>query len=467
MYNKNCDKTNVKTGVNMSIVNRLEKIPVCSFHYRLLFITGLGWMFDAMDTGIIAFVLPTLAKVWGLTTAQMGYIGSIGLVGMAIGAVMAGEFADRFGRKKMFAATLVIYSLATGLCSIAWNFESLLAFRFLVGFGLGGQLPVAVTLVTEFSPPNVRGKFIVLLESFWGVGWLVAALISYLVIPKFGWHVAFIIGALPALYVFYIWKTVPESVRYLLNKGEDQEAEKIVLAMEAAAGIESVPFARETKAEKPAQVKVSFSEILTSAYLKRTIMLWCLWFGIVYSYYGIFTWLPSLMVAQGFTEIKTFEYVIIMTLAQLPGYFAAAYLVDRIGRKATLVSFLTGCAICAYFFGQGGSTAVVLTWGSLMSFFNLGAWGVVYTYTPELYPTRVRALGSGWAAAIGRIGGILAPTIVGVMLGSKQGFQDIFLMFTGVMLGVALIVAVLGPETKGKPLDEISAGNDKLEFSNR
>jgi putative MFS transporter len=196
-------------------------------------------------------------------------------------------------------------------------------------------------------------------------------------------------------------------------------------------------------------------------------MLWCLWFGIVYSYYGIFTWLPSLMVTQGFTEIKTFEYVIIMTLAQLPGYFAAAYLVDRIGRKATLVSFLTACAICAYFFGQGGSAAVVLTWGSLMSFFNLGAWGVVYTYTPEMYPTRVRALGSGWAAAIGRIGGILAPTIVGVMLGSKQGFQDIFLMFTGVMLGVALIVAVLGPETKGKTLDEISAGNDKLEFSNR
>ncbi|WP_110953521.1 MFS transporter [Anaerosinus massiliensis] len=451
----------------MDMIRRLEKIPVCAFHYRLLCITGLGWMFDAMDTGIIAFVLPTLAKAWGLTTAQMGYIGSIGLVGMALGAVLAGEFADRFGRKKMFAATLVIYSVATGLCSIAWNFEMLLIFRFLVGFGLGGQLPVAVTLVTEFSPPAKRGKFIVLLESFWGVGWLVAALISYLVIPRFGWHVAFIIGALPALYVFYIWRAVPESVRYLLNKGKIEEAGKIILEIEASAGLKSAPFTKEKQEDKIVAAKVSFQEILTTAYRKRTLMLWCLWFGIVYSYYGIFTWLPSLMVTQGFTEIKTFEYVLLMTLAQLPGYFAAAYLVDRIGRKGTLVSFLSCCAICAYFFGRGESTSAILIWGSLMSFFNLGAWGVVYTYTPEMYPTRIRALGSGWAAAIGRIGGILAPTIVGVMLGVQQGFKDIFLMFTSVMLAVAVIVAILGPETKGKPLDEISEEEDKPEFSIR
>ena len=168
----------------MDILTRLEKIPVGKFHYRLLMITGLGWMFDAMDTGIIAFVLPVLIKTWGLTTAQVGYIGSVGLVGMALGAVLAGSIADRFGRKKVFAATLVIYSVATGFCGLAWSFESLLVFRFLVGFGLGGQLPVAVTLVTEYAPPAERGRFIVLLESFWGVGWLLAAIIAYLIISN-------------------------------------------------------------------------------------------------------------------------------------------------------------------------------------------------------------------------------------------------------------------------------------------
>jgi MFS transporter, putative metabolite:H+ symporter len=441
----------------MNLVNRLEMIPAGKFHYQLLFITGLGWMFDAMDTGLIAFILPLLAKAWNLTTAQMGLIGSMGLVGMAVGAVFAGELADRFGRKHMFMATLVLYSVATGLCGIAWSFESLLFFRFFVGFGLGGQLPVAVTLVTEFSPTAVRGKFIVLLESFWGVGWLVAALVSYLVIPHFGWKFAFILGAVPALYVFYIFHWIPESVRYLLNKGRVEEAEKIVRRIEASCNMPS-PEAGSIQLELETEPigKVSFKELLTPAFIKHTLMLWGLWFGIVYSYYGIFTWLPSLMVTNGFTEIRSFEYVIVMTIAQLPGYAAAAYCVEKFGRKATLVSFLICCAICAYFFGQSTSSTAILSWGCGMSFFNLGAWGVVYSYTPELYPTRIRALGSGWAAAIGRIGGVLAPTIVGIMLAGQSDFNSIFVMFTVVMVGAAFLVSVLGKETKGVRLDEIS-----------
>lgn len=438
----------------MDIIARLEKIPVGKFHYRLLVITGLGWMFDAMDTGIIAFVLPVLIKTWGLSTAQVGYIGSIGLVGMALGAVLAGSAADRFGRKNIFAGTLVIYSVATGLCGLAWSFESLLVFRFLVGFGLGGQLPVAVTLVSEYAPPTARGRFIVLLESFWGLGWLVAAVIAYLIIPRYGWNIAFLMGALPALYVFKIWRSVPESVHYLLGKGRIQEAHELVRQMEESAGITPGETMLAPTVEKVKQA--TLADIWTPQFAKRTIMLWILWFGIVYSYYGIFTWLPSLMVGQGYSVIKTFEYVLIMTLAQLPGYFAAAYLVDRIGRKGTLAGFLAASAICAYFFGQGGSSSTVLFWGSFMSFFNLGAWGVVYTYTPELYPTRMRALASGWAAAIGRTGGILAPTVVGYMIAGDGGFNKVFMMFASVMLVVAAVVWIIGEETKGKSLKEIS-----------
>jgi putative MFS transporter len=438
----------------MDIVARLERIPVNSFHYKLLVITGLGWMFDAMDTGIIAFVLPALAKTWQLSAAQMGYIGSVGLMGMAVGAVLAGSFADRFGRKKMFATTLVVYSIATGLCGLAWNYESLLIFRFFVGFGLGGQLPVAVTLITEYSPPGERGRFIVLLESFWGLGWLFAALIAYLLIPHYGWQIGFFIGAVPALYVFYIWRTIPESARYLIAKGKIEQAHDIVVSMEKSAGLEpvnSIIVPTDCRVER-----TTFGDIWAPKFFKRTLMLWLIWFGIVYSYYGIFTWLPSLMIGQGYTILKSFEYVLIMTIAQLPGYFTAAYLVDKIGRKATLASFLGACAVCAYFFGAGGTPAEVLVWGSLMSFFNLGAWGVVYTYTPELYPTRIRALGSGWAAAIGRIGGILAPTVVGYMISAEGGFMHVFGMFTLVLLAVSAIIWVMGEETKGKSLDEIS-----------
>jgi putative MFS transporter len=439
----------------MDIVARLERIPVSSFHYKLLIITGLGWMFDAMDTGIIAFVLPALAKTWQLSQAQMGFIGSMGLIGMALGAVLAGTVADKIGRKKMFAATLVVYSIATGLCGLAWSYESLLVFRFLVGFGLGGQLPVAVTLVTEYSPPGERGRFIVLLESFWGVGWLAAALIAYLLIPHFGWQIGFFIGAAPALYVFYIWRTIPESVRYLLSQGNIEAAHAIVSGIEQNAGIE--PAADMIAPKNATCERTGFRDIWIPKFFKRTLMLWLIWFGIVYSYYGIFTWLPSLMIGQGYTILKSFEFVLIMTIAQLPGYFAAAYLVDRIGRKATLAGFLGACAVCAYFFGMAGSPAAVLIWGCLMSFFNLGAWGVIYTYTPELYPTKIRALGSGWAAAIGRIGGILAPTIVGYMITGPNGFTRVFGMFTAVLLVVAAIIWIMGEETKGKSLDEINS----------
>ena len=444
----------------MSVTKRLENLPVSKFHYILLITAGLGWMFDSMDTGIISFVLPVLMKTWNLSTEQVGYIGSIGLVGMALGAVLGGSIADIVGRKKVFAFTLVMYSLATGLCGLSWSYGSLLFFRFLVGFGLGGQLPVAVTLVSEFSPAKHRGKFLVLLESFWAAGWLIAALISYVVIPRFGWQVAFFIGALPALYIFYLWKAIPESPRYLESKGRHAEAEATVARVEAQCGVKYTGKAeKEEVASTPAApaAKMSVLDLFKGSLLRRTIFLWIMWFGVVFSYYGIFTWLPSLLALKGFALTKSFSYVMAMTLAQVPGYFSAAYFVDKIGRKPTMTIYILGTAVCAYFFGQGDTAATILTFGCLMSFFNLGAWGIIYTYTPEMYPTRARATGTGWAAGFGRIGGILAPIVVGSMIGKWHlPTTSVFVMFTGVLVIVALDVLILGEETKGKSLDDIT-----------
>lgn len=436
------------------LLQRLEALPIGRFHYELLAITGLGWLFDAMDTGLIAFVLPVLAKDWGLTTSQMGAIGSIGLVGMAIGAVLAGTIADRLGRKTVFSMTVLLYSIATGLCALSWNYESLLVFRFFVGFGLGGELPVAATLMAEYAPTNLRGRFIVLLESFWGVGWLVAACISYLLIPIYGWQWAFIIGTIPALYVFLIRLKMPESVRYLLAKGRIEEAEKIVVQLEKALNVTPPKVAVAEIAETD-QLKPSIKALWSKTYATRTIMLWLVWFGIVFSYYGIFTWLPSLVYQQGFTFVKTFEYILIMTLAQLPGYFCAAWLVDKIGRKYTLSLFLLMSGAASYFFGQAGTVATIVWWGCVMSFFNLGAWGVIYTYTPELYPTSMRAFGSGWAAGVGRIGGMTAPILVGYLLENGTNIKGIFLMFATVFVLIAVVVMKLGVETKQKNLEDI------------
>lgn len=437
----------------MDLVSRVQRLPVGKFHYTLLWVIGLGWMFDAMDTGLISFILTKMATEWSLSPTEKGWVVSIGFVGMAIGAVCSGALADRWGRRNVFAVTLVTYSIATALCAFAPNLTWLLVFRFIVGLGLGGQLPVAVTLVSEYIPAQVRGRFIVLLESFWGLGWLVAALVSYFVIPSYGWHIAFLIGGLPALYVFMILKKVPESVPYLINRGRIEEAHALVQKLERECGVEVI----QQIEVKPVAAKqsVSFSQLWSNPFAKRTLMLWLIWFGIVYSYYGIFTWLPSLLVKQGYSIVQSFEYVLVMILAQLPGYIAAAWLVEKLGRKWTLAGFIGFCALSAYFFGQANTVTLIMFWGCLMSFFNLGAWGVLYTYTPEQYPTNIRAFGSGWASAIGRMGGIVAPLVVTQMMVQSNGFNHVFMMFTAVLLAVALVILVLGEETKGKTLESI------------
>lgn len=437
------------------VLERLEALPLGRFHYKLLLVTGLGWLFDSMDTGLIAFILPVLAKEWGLAPGQMGLIGSIGLIGMALGAVVSGTIADRIGRKKVFTITVLLYSIASAFCALSWNYQSLLVFRFLVGFGLGGELPVAATLVSEYAPSRVRGRFIVLLESFWGLGWIAAACIAYFFIPLYGWRMAFLIGALPALYVCLIRMHMPESVRYLLAHGRVGEARQIVVSLERQLHVPVAPFVSE-KETVPVVAKASFRELWKKPFASRTIMLWLVWFGINFSYYGIFMWLPSLVFQQGFTVVKTFEYVLIMTLAQLPGYYCAAWLVDKIGRKYTLSAFLLFSGVASYFFGHASTVAALMMWGSVMSFFNLGAWGVLYTYTPEQYPTAIRALGSGWAAGFGRFGGMAAPMMVGALLARSFGFASVFYMFALVFAAVAVIVMSLGVESKQKDLESIS-----------
>jgi putative MFS transporter len=440
--------------VSDSISRRLDDLPLGGFHRRLLVVSGLGWMFDALDVGLIGFVLAALVGEWKLHPQQVGLISSAGFAGMFAGALIAGLLADRFGRKPLFQATMLVYSLATGLCALAGGLASLLGLRFLVGLGLGGELPVASTLVSELSPARRRGLMIVLLESFWAYGWVIAALIGYLVIPRFGWRVAFLIGALPALYVLLLRRGIPESPRFLAGRGRREEAERVVRQVEGVRR-EATAKSRAKSSEPPAE-RGRWRELFSRPYIRRTVMLWVLWFGIVFSYYGIFTWLPSILRAR-FPLVTSFEYTLIITLAQIPGYFSAAFLVERWGRKITLTVYLLACAVGAYLFRQAGSPAMILLWGSVISFFNLGAWGVVYTYTPELYPTGIRGSGAGSAAAFGRIGGIIGPYLVGLLLPTwGAGIGAIFAMFAAVFLVIAAVVFILGEETRGASLEKIA-----------
>jgi putative MFS transporter len=450
-----------KTDVH---ITQLDRLPLSPFHRRLLIVSGVGWMFDAMDILIVGSVVATVAGIWKLSPQVSGLIISANLFGMFVGAALAGTLADRFGRKGVFQVTLLAYSILTGLSALAWNAASLAGIRFLAGIGMGGELPVASTLVSEFAPAKRRGFLLVMLESFWAYGSVLAALIGYLFIPAFGWQAAFLIGAVPALYVFVLRRAIPESPRYLLSQGRVAEAEAVLQQMTVT---DEVPERQARSAagtlvgDRPA-ARVGIADLFAPGLARRTIMLWILWFAMIFSYYGIFTWLPSLLRGKGFTLQQAFLLNLIISIFQIPGYFSAAYLVERWGRKSTLVTFLLLNAVAAFFFaeqslGAGPDVVQTLLWGGLMAFFNLGAWGIVYTYTPELYPTRVRGTGTGLAAAVGRLSGVLGPYAVGMMLAAYAGSQfAVFITFTVILIIGGLTVLILGEETKGRTLEEIS-----------
>ena len=385
---------------------------------KLLSIAGLGWMFDAMDVGMLSFIIAALKIDWDLTPQQMGWIGSVNSIGMAIGALLFGIWADRIGRKKIFIITLLIFSIASGISALTTTLSVFLIFRFFIGMGLGGELPVASTLVSEIVPAKDRGRIIVLLESFWAFGWLLASLISYFIIPSFGWRMALIISALPAFYALYLRLKLPDSPAFSAKKTEKRT------------------------------VFQNMKEVWSKEYARSTFVLWVLWFTVVFSYYGMFLWLPSVMVMKGFSMIQSFEYVLIMTLAQLPGYYSAAWLIERMGRKFVLVTYLLGTAASALVFGAAESTTILIVSGILLSFFNLGAWGALYAYSPEQYPAVIRGTGSGMAAAIGRVGGILGPLLVGSLVSAGYSIAYIFTIFCiSIVIGV-IAVAFFGKETR-------------------
>ena len=448
----------------MRVADRLDRLPLTRFHYRLLLLSGLGWLFDSMDGGLMSFVLARLKTEWRLGPDQIAIAGSAGIAGMLLGGAIAGSLADRFGRKAVFQATLLIFTLATGLCSLAQGLVALVLLRFLVGLGLGGELPVAAALVSEFAPAKHRGRLVVLLESFWAFGWAAAAIIAEILARRaqltgqpFPWRAAFLIGALPALYVFVLRRALPESPRYLASRGKLERAEAVLQTIERSAGIAPGPALSPEAGAVPAARRARLRDLFAPRLARRTVMLWLLWFTMAYSYYGIFTWLPTLLAGQGLPLATSFKFTLIITLAQIPGYFTAAYFVEKIGRKATLVPFMLLCAVGSYFFGGARSEHDLILWGCLLSFFNLGAWGVTYGYTPELYPTWLRGTGTGFAAAFGRIGGILAPLAVGRLMGVwGGGFAAVFVMFAAVLAAGSVSVVLLGEETRGRTLEQIS-----------
>ncbi|TQK19606.1 putative MFS transporter [Microbacterium sp. SLBN-154] len=442
-----------------SVSDRLDGLPFTRRHLRILTGSGVGWALDAMDVGLISFVIAVLAQQWILSGTETSLIASAGFLGMAVGASLGGLLADRIGRRSVFAVTLLVYGLATGASALVGGVAALLVLRFIVGLGLGAELPVASTYVSELAPAKIRGRVIVVLEAFWAVGWTAAALIGYFVIPasENGWRWAFALGALPAAYALVVRWGLPESARWLERRGRAGDAETVVRSFEASPALfrrGGTPVAppAATGTVEGSRVRAGIAALWSPEFRLRTACLWLVWFCVNFSYYGAFIWIPSILVAQGYDLVRSFGFTLIITLAQLPGYAAAAWLIEVWGRRVTLSVFLVGSAVAAVLFGTATSEAAVIATGMALSFFNLGAWGALYAITPETYPTSVRATGAGWAAGVGRIASIIAPLAVPPLL-ALGGAPVLFVVFAA-FFAVAAAGAWGLSDRRGRALDD-------------
>ncbi|HWV49882.1 MAG TPA: MFS transporter [Microbacterium sp.] len=439
-----------------SLAGRLDDLPFTRRHLKVLTGSGIGWALDAMDVGLISFIIAVLAQQWDLSKTETGWIASVGFIGMAIGASVGGLLADRLGRRQVFALTLLIYGIATGASALVGGVAALLVLRFFVGLGLGAELPVASTYVSEFAPSRIRGRLIVILEAFWAVGWTAAALIGYFVIPASadGWRWAFALGAVPAVYAIVVRWGLPESPRWLASRGRIAEAERIVSAFETDAGVITGPASRKEPPSRALAVttRARLATLWNAEFRVRTICIWLVWFCVNFAYYGAFIWIPSILVDAGYDLVRSFGFTLLITLAQLPGYAVAAWLIEVWGRRLTLSVFLAGSAVSAVLFGTATGEVSIVATGMALSFFNLGAWGALYAVTPEIYPTSLRGTGTGWAAGVGRIASIIAPLLVPVLL-VAGGAPLLFIVFAVVFVVAA--VAVWGlVDRRGKALDD-------------
>ncbi|MEV0598453.1 MFS transporter [Streptomyces sp. NPDC050315] len=451
----------------MNHIARLERLPLSRTHRKLLVVGGLGYTFDGADAAIIAFILPMVAEKWALSTGQISLLASALLIGFLFGAFTAGALGDKLGRKKVMLGSLVVYTSMTLVAAFSPNYWVLFVFRVLAGAGIGAESAIIAPYLSEFVPGRYRGRFIGAVAGFFSFGYVLSAVIGRYVISPFdeGWRYAQIILALPILVVIWWRRSMPESPRYLLAKGRTGEAEAVVSQMEESVVKETGrplppmgPATAGASATSPlahASMGKKLAVLWSAPFARRTVVAWVMWFCLTFAYYGFFTMMPKLLADSGMTVVKSFSFVLYIYLAQIPGYFSAAWLSEYIDRKRCIALYLSGATLAALGMALSHSEGAVIGFGAALSLFMNGVYALLYTYTPETYPTEIRATGQGTASAFGRLGGIVAPFAF-TAAAAQGGLNAVFGVTSVVLLAGVLTVLSLGLATKGRTLEDLS-----------
>jgi MFS transporter, putative metabolite:H+ symporter len=430
---------------------RLDRLPICSFHRRLLGLIGAGLFLDGFEVYVAGGVIGLLIKTGWTDLASAGQFISAGVFGMVLGAALSGVLGDRFGRRFSYQLNLLIFGLASFAAAAAPSMIYLVVARFVMGIGLGAEIVVGYATLIEYIPPSHRGRWGAGLSMFMNGALFVSAVTGYFVLPEIGWRALFVAIGIAALGVWYLRKGVPESPRWLESKGRNDEAEHIVAAIEREAGVTTPP---PVLAARPAATAVH--SIWTRDMLARFAMGFALNIGGNATVYGFIIWLPSFFVKQGLTITTSLGFTAIMSLGGPVGAAIGILVADRFNRRRMIVALSVLAALLGFIYPFAGSNALVALNGfalvSVVYTFVAVAWA---SYVPELFPTEIRLRATGYCNAVGRMAAVAMPFAVVPLFGSF-GIVGVVTLLGGILLIQAAIVAALGIETNRRSLEALA-----------
>jgi len=445
------------------LLARMEAVPFGRWHRKPRIVIGTATFFDAFDALSLAFALPVLVGLWNIGPAQIGVLISASYAGQLIGALLFSSYAERHGRIRGATAAVAIMSVMSLGCVFAGDFRTLLGLRFLQGIGIGGHMPVAAAYISELSRAKGRGRFFLLYEMIFPVGLMATGQIGAIVVPELGWKAMFLIGAIPGMIVALLISRLPESPRWLINRGRLDEAERTIAAMEAAnqgpqlEAADEISDAGSPAAPADVPTRTRWLELLSPAYLGRTLTVWALWATAYFVANGLNNWMPTLYRSVYGLELQSALRAASLTnVAQVALLLICAFTIDRVGRRNWVAAsfVLGGGALAALGLFGSHSVVAVMVLGTLAYGVIGSTNAVLYLYTPEIYPTRMRAIGTGLATSWLRIASAVGPTLVGLMVG-VQGTAAVFLMFGGVIL-LGVFAASRMIETRNRCLEDIA-----------
>jgi putative MFS transporter len=404
--------------------------------------------------------MPQLVSEWKLTSTEVGMIISAGYVGQLFGAVLFGSLAEKIGRLKTLFITIVLFVSMDMACLFAWSAASMMVFRFLQGVGTGGEVPVASAYINEFIGAEKRGRFFLLYEVIFPIGLMFAGMAGYFLVPIYGWKAMFIVGLIPSVLTIPLRWLMPESPRWLASKGRTAEADAVVKSLEDDATRRGVvlrePVARPL--DSRATARSDWRELFKGIYLKRTFMIWGLWTCVYMINNGLITWLPTLYKQVFQLPLQTsLAYGWITSGVGVIASIVCALLIDKVGRKRWYATaFLVGTVplLTLTWLGATSATEVLILVTATYAALQTIAFSL-YLYSAELYPTRLRAVGTGFGSAWLRAGSSIGPIMVGWIVGDF-GIRYVFTALAAVALVGGLTTLLFAIETKGRVLEELS-----------